>query len=207
MNDLANKIMDIQTKVYNDFGVHSAPMGDKYILMVLSMAEEIIRTVHIEDVTPEIQKIIECNNCHMVANALDLVLQVRKYDCHEYIENPHNIENTKEYIDLSDNTPHIEFEDIEPIYTGGGIWCFVGELSDSTFFIAEDANDSFRIVNEDPRGNEEAWYPEWQEKHLVLDIDDDKTTPIFIDLYRWLESHKANCGIDFQAEIEERQEY
>lgn len=91
MNDLANKIMDIQTKVYNDYGVHSAPYGDKYILMVLSMAEEIIKTIHIEDVTPEIQKIIECNNCHMVAHALDLVLQVRKYDCHEYIENPHNI--------------------------------------------------------------------------------------------------------------------
>ena len=87
MNDLANKIMDIQTKVYNDYGVHSAPLGDKYILMVLSMAEEIIRTVHIEDVTPEIQEIINCNNCHMVSNALDLVLQVRKYDCHEYLEN------------------------------------------------------------------------------------------------------------------------
>ncbi len=204
MNDLANKIMDIQTKVYNDYGVHSAPLGDKYILMVLSMAEEIIRTVHIEDVTPEIQEIINCNNCHMVSNALDLVLQVRKYDCHEYLENPHNIEDTKEYINMSDNTPHIEFEDIEPIYTGGGIWCFVGELSDGTFFIAEDANDSFRIVNEDPRGNEEALYPDWQEKYLVMDIDDDKTAPIFIDLFLWLETHKSNCGIDYQAEINKR---
>ena len=91
MNALASKIMHIQGKVYNDFNVNSAPLGDKYILMVLSMAEEIIKTIHIEDVTPEIQEIIECNNCHMVANALDLVLQVRNYDCHEYIENPHNI--------------------------------------------------------------------------------------------------------------------
>lgn len=116
------------------------------------------------------------------------------------------IDEMKEYIDLSDKTPHIEFEDIEPIYTGGDIWCFLGELSDGNFFLASDFMDSFRILNEDPREKDEAWYPEWQEKHLVLDIDDDKTTPIFIDLYRWLESYKSDCGIDFQAEIIARQE-
>ena len=114
------------------------------------------------------------------------------------------MDEMKEYLELSDDAPHIEFVDIEPIYTGGGIWCFDGELSDGTFFIAEDANDSFRIVNEDPRGNEEAWYPDWQEKNLVMDIDDNKTAPIFIDLYLWLESHKSDCGIDFQAEIDKR---
>ena len=90
--ELANKIMNIQDKVYDDFGVNSAPYADKYILMVLCMAEEIIKTVHIEDVNEEVQDIITCNNCHMAGNALNLVLQVHKYDCHEYVKEPHNID-------------------------------------------------------------------------------------------------------------------
>ena len=116
------------------------------------------------------------------------------------------IDEMKEYLELSDETPHVEFVDIEPIYTGGNIWCFQGALSDGTYFMASDFMDSFRILNEDPRDKEEAWYADWQEAHLVKDIDDDKTAPIFVELYKWLESHKPDCGIDFQAEIIARQE-
>ena len=112
-------------------------------------------------------------------------------------------ESVKENITPSD-VDEISFKDIEPYYTGGGIWCFDGELSNGTFFQASDFMDSFRILNADPRGLDEADFEDWQEEHLIKDIDEDETAQIFVELYRWLESHKPDCGIDFESEIRER---
>ena len=63
----------------------------------------------------------------------------------------------------------------EASYTGGGIYVFLGELSDGTYFIADYPYFDLRIVNEDPRptywdddADTSAGYVPWQEAHLMI---------------------------------------
>lgn len=64
------------------------------------------------------------------------------------------------------------------IYTGGGIYVYLGELDDGNYFLASDWSSGcvgdIRILNEDPRkvDDDECFYPEWQETYLVKDMDD-----------------------------------
>lgn len=108
------------------------------------------------------------------------------------------------YIDVGDVDDDIEFEEIEPMYTGGNIWCFWGKLTNGLYFQASDFMDSFRVLTADPRGNDDAWYEEWYGKYLVCDFNDDKVAPIFIKIYKWLKANNPKCGMDFDSEIAER---
>ena len=63
------------------------------------------------------------------------------------------------------------------IYTGGGIWNFMGELEGGKFFMAFD-DDYYEvlILDADPRkageDGEEAYFPEWQEAHTLWDYNE-----------------------------------
>ena len=81
----------------------------------------------------------------------------------------------------------------EASYTGGGIYVFLGELSDGTYFIADYPYFDLRIVNEDPRPtywddfNEDgASYVPWQEAHLIKDVPNDTTKKFFKDMFKWI---------------------
>ena len=81
----------------------------------------------------------------------------------------------------------------EASYTGGGIYVFLGELSDGTYFIADYPYFDLRIVNEDPRPtywddfNEDgASYVPWQETHLIKDVPNDTTKNFFKDMFKWI---------------------
>lgn len=81
----------------------------------------------------------------------------------------------------------------EASYTGGGIYVFLGELSDGTYFIADYPYFDLRIVNEDPRptywdddADTSAGYVPWQEAHLIKDIPNDTTKKFFKDMFKWI---------------------
>lgn len=81
----------------------------------------------------------------------------------------------------------------EAAYTGGGIYVFLGELSDGTYFIADYPYFDLRIVNEDPRptfwnddADTSAGYVPWQEAHLIKDVPNDTTKKFFKDMFKWI---------------------
>ena len=83
--------------------------------------------------------------------------------------------------------------DVTPNYTGGGIYVFEGALDDGTYFLACDDGYDVRILDKDPRktrrvngGDKLGVYPEWQEKHLVRDIDNNKTKGFFEEMINWV---------------------
>lgn len=104
-------------------------------------------------------------------------------------------------IDISFNIEKLNIIKCEAIYTGGNIWCFIGSLSDGTFFLASDLCDDVRILDTNPFSIEEIWDAEWQEEHLIKDIPDTETKPYFILIYNWLKENDPHCGLDFTYEL------
>lgn len=58
------------------------------------------------------------------------------------------------------------------VYTGGNIWLFYGELEDGNFFLTDD-NGCTEILDTDPSDLDESLYYEWQQEHLVKELDDE----------------------------------
>lgn len=56
-----------------------------------------------------------------------------------------------------ENIVIFNIKDVESEYTGGGIWCFTGQLSDGTYFLFDSDNFDLRLVNERP-DPETCWY-------------------------------------------------
>jgi len=98
----------------------------------------------------------------------------------------------------------VEFE-----YTGGGIWLFYGNLSDGTFFLADGDMLDVRIINADPsRNEEECWFAEWQEEHLVRDLDTEKEGPKFFKkIFKWLRANDAENISEIEFIEEEAKRY
>ena len=104
-----------------------------------------------------------------------------------------------------------DFVKVEPEYTGGGIYCFLGQLTNGTWFLADDSYYDVRIVDtdvfaEDP---DEVWQPEWQEAHLVKDLKPEEALDFFIDMLAWVKINAPDGNYaqveldDTMAEIEE----
>lgn len=70
----------------------------------------------------------------------------------------------------------MKIKNVIPEYTGGGIYCFTGELQDGNYFLADcpisASYYSLRIVNENPGKYDpnEVWTEEWQLDHFVKDV-------------------------------------
>lgn len=82
----------------------------------------------------------------------------------------------------------------EPIYTGGGIYIFLGQIDDD-FFVADSCNQDARIVDANPSdftdderfGFEEWASEEWQQEHLVRDLTDtSERRRFFVDMLKWV---------------------
>ena len=96
----------------------------------------------------------------------------------------------------STDASYLKIENVTPIYTGGGIYIYTGELSDGNYFIASDQSfvgDYFdiRIVDENPADYEEDFCDvTWQEEHLVSDVVGGEAREFTIQLLEWvLENH------------------
>lgn len=80
----------------------------------------------------------------------------------------------------------MKIKDVEQIYTGGNIWCFLGVLDDGNYFIACDDMLDVTIVSEDPRKTEDAWFAEWQEKNLVRYLNEKESIRFFRSLCKFI---------------------
>lgn len=102
------------------------------------------------------------------------------------------------------------FISVEPEYTGGGIYVFTGELDNGNYFMAETSFYDVRILNENPSippemsddevwdkygisRDEDAWPSvEWQEEHLVEDLDPKRAKAFFMSMLEWVkENHPS----------------
>lgn len=113
----------------------------------------------------------------------------------------------------------MKIKSVEPIYTGGGIYIFLGAVDDN-YFIADSLECDVRIVDEDPRnhtdderfGYEEWASAEWQEEHLVKDLTSDRKT-FFVDMLRWVFNNEPDgnylmSDIDYLlADIQNKQDW
>lgn len=66
------------------------------------------------------------------------------------------------------------------VYTGGNIWLFFGELDDGTCYLVDD-NGSVRITDAPWDDFDRTLFDEWQDEHLVRDIEDEDERIEFCD--------------------------
>lgn len=69
----------------------------------------------------------------------------------------------------------MKIKSVFPEYTGGGVYCFTGELQDGNYFLADCISAdcySLRIVNDNPNKYDlnEVWTEDWQLDHFVKDV-------------------------------------
>ena len=85
----------------------------------------------------------------------------------------------------------------ELIYTGGGIYVGIGQTDDGNWYMADHGNDAVRIVNANPNdapnNGDDAWYPEWQDEHLVKDYRDGERDTVQF-LYQSLDMASGNSA-------------
>lgn len=100
-----------------------------------------------------------------------------------------------------------EIETAEAIYTGGGIWVYVGIVGGCHFMASDSDNNWVLLVDKDPNEEfDDAWYPEWMEEHGIEEFGDTRESFAFYDrLYDYLE--KNNLCIDVKKLRESTNEY
>ena len=78
-------ISNVQDKIYDRYGVNSAPFGDKYIRMVLDMAAEILQVVKPAEINDDIVNGLTENNAHMATHAAELLKHLELYAGYQYL--------------------------------------------------------------------------------------------------------------------------
>jgi len=92
------------------------------------------------------------------------------------------------------------------VYTGGNIWLFYGELDNNTYFLTDD-NGCTQILNEDPSDFDESLYWEWQEQHLIRDLEDEAERIEFCNKLCDKLLDDGDRGGMFEEEIEAYRKY
>ena len=91
-------------------------------------------------------------------------------------------------------------------YTGGNIWLFYGELTDGNFFLTDDYGWTL-ILNANPSNFDESTYVEWQQEHLVKELEGNDRLEFCNQLLNWLSKHIDNCNGMTDSEIEAYRNY
>ena len=97
------------------------------------------------------------------------------------------------------------FIKVEPIYTGGNIYCFLGQLDSKRWFFASSADYDVRIINADPwleENEEDVWQPDWQDEHLIEDLNPNQALIFFTDMLKWISENQPR-GNYSQSELDE----
>lgn len=96
-------------------------------------------------------------------------------------------------------TKNTYFMNVEPTYTGGNIYIFTGQMTDGNYFIADNSFFDVRILNADPMVVtwENAMFKEyamdsveWQEEHLVKDLDPNEAKAFFKQMLKWVKENE-----------------
>ena len=89
---------------------------------------------------------------------------------------------------------------IYPDYTGGGIYVFLGQLSDGNYFMAGNSDWAVRILDACPwRTKNNNWeYADWQEKHLVRDLSDTEAEEFAKGMLEYCIQAKLGYTDDFE---------
>lgn len=87
------------------------------------------------------------------------------------------------------------------VYTGGNIWLFYGQLKDGNYFLTDD-NGCTQILNADPSDFDESLYEEWQQEHLVRELEHEERIKFCNELLDWIFAHPDNDGGITEQEIE-----
>ena len=69
-------------------------------------------------------------------------------------------------------------KDVKAVYTGGNIWLFYGALNNGMYYLVDDYG-SVRITDAPWDDLDTTLYVEWQEEHLVKDIEDETERVMF----------------------------
>lgn len=91
-----------------------------------------------------------------------------------------------------------KFVRVNPEYTGGGIYVFTGELANGNYFMADTSFYDVRVLDADPNlpleeSEEDAWASvEWQEEHLVEDLEPKRAKAFFIAMLKWVMNHEPS---------------
>lgn len=79
---------------------------------------------------------------------------------------------------------------VNAIYTGGNIWMFLGSLDDGNFFFTDDYGCTL-ILDADPNEDlDNACYPEWQEEHLVSELEGNERIQFCKDMLTLLSTYE-----------------
>lgn len=89
---------------------------------------------------------------------------------------------------------HFDFNRIDPCYTGGGIYTYVGQTKDGHYFIASDCDYDVRFVtaNVFEVDDDDLWDVDWQEAHLEKDFGQKETLEFFKDALTWIIDNEPN---------------
>ena len=92
------------------------------------------------------------------------------------------------------------------VYTGGNIWLFYGSLEDGNYFMVDD-NGWTQILNADPSNLDESTYSEWQDAHLVDELEHEERVAFCDSLMDYLDINADHRGGMFESEIESYREW
>lgn len=93
------------------------------------------------------------------------------------------------------------------MYTGGNIWVFYGKLLDGNYFITDD-NGWTQVLNANPDEDlDEAFFYEWQQEHLVRELEGEKRTEFLSQMLDWLLENPDYRGGMSEAEVEAYRQY
>ena len=74
-----------------------------------------------------------------------------------------------------------DFKSVTPIYTGGNIYVFFGQLQDGSYLMSDSCVFYVRFLSADPlAAGDDAFYEDWQIDHLLRDIEDEEETLSFV---------------------------
>ena len=83
----------------------------------------------------------------------------------------------------------------------------MGQLADHSYFMADDCNYDVILLDSDPlKANEDAWYHEWQNAHLVKYLDELESAVAFRSILNWVLENRpdGNYAItDIESDLEE----
>lgn len=82
-------------------------------------------------------------------------------------------------------------ESVEPEYTGGNIYIFVGKLTNGNYFVADGDMFDVRIVDA-PWDWEESQFPDWQESHLVEDLSAADALQFCKRMLEWVKTNEPD---------------
>ena len=93
------------------------------------------------------------------------------------------------------------------VYTGGGIWLFYGELENGNYFLTDDYG-ATRILDANPSDLDESLYEDWQQEHLVNDLEGQDRIDFCDKLLDWLETaDQEHAGGITERELDRYREY